>query len=586
MKQGVEDSMSGRTITGVGGWPTPDTLKCPGLTPEAPEMMKRARELPKKLAVFSYKEGNGCLWIALLGGTGTGKSTLFNLICGDSLSATGVERPKTTGPVAYAHRECDIEDGFPFASIAIERTSAVADASRPVTGSPGHLVVLEHERDDFVHLIWVDAPDVDSVAERNREIAADLCLLADVIVFVTSQEKYADEIPSKVLGRMIRDERSCFLVVNKVQPGFGKADVIELLRGQEIVVAENRTWALPRAPSAPAEWLSEDSSFRAFFADLLTELATEAASERRTMEQVRLGRKLGEELAALTGLLRAEDLAAQEWLARLSALYDQTTQGFLANEKDRFSERSRDYLKAEIRKLFAKYDVLARPRRAIQQIVLTPLRLLGLWREGNRDRHRKALLTVGHRVEVRPIRECIERFNRLVLEDLSPPSEEAPLFEALRRPGIPLRDQEIEGSLRDNQVKLAEWLEDRFEGLSHSMPPGKKWGMYSTSVLWGIIILAFETTVGGGFTVLDAALDSALAPFVTKGAVELFAYREIQKIARQLARRYQEGLLTIFELQRSRYEACLRSLLTPKEAQEQIDTLRKEFQGRTVAPTS
>ena len=87
----------------------------------------------------------------------------------------------------------------------------------------------------------------------------------------------------------------------------------------------------------------------------------------------------------------------------------------------------------------------------------------------------------------------------------------------------------------------------------------------------------------GGFA--DVCGDS-MATGVTKGAVELFAYREIQKIARQLARRYQEGLLTIFELQRSRYEACLRSLLTPKEAQEQIDTLRKEFQGRTVAPTS
>ena len=577
--------MSGRTITGVGGWPTPDTLKCPGLTPDAPEMMKTARELPKKLAVFSYKEENRCLWITLLGGTGTGKSTLFNLVCGDSLSATGVERPKTTGPVAYAHRGCEIEDGFPFAAISIERTSAEASASRPATGSPGHLLVLEHEREDFVHLIWVDAPDVDSVAEWNRMIAADLYLLADVIVFVTSQEKYADEIPSKVLGRMIRDERLCFLVVNKVQPGFGKADVIELLRSQEIAVDENRTWALPRAPSAPAEWLPEDSSFRAFFTDLLAELTTEAASEHRAMGQVRLGRELGEELAGLTRFLRAEDLAAQEWLAQLSSLYDRTTQGFLANERDRFSEGSRDYLKAEIRKLFARYDVLARPRRAIQQIVLTPLRLLGLWREGNRGRHRKALIMVGRRVDVRPIRECIERFNRLVLEDLSPPSEEAPLFGALRRPGIPLSDQEIEETLRNNQVKLAEWLEDSFEELSRSMPVRKKWGMYSTSILWGIIILAFETTVGGGFTVLDAALDSALAPFVTKGTVELFAYREIQKIARELARRYQEGLLTIFELQRSRYEACLRSLLTPKEIEGQIDTFRKEFQGRTVAST-
>jgi hypothetical protein len=546
-------------------------------------MMKAAQELPKKLTVFAYRERNECLWIAFLGGTGTGKSTLFNLICGDSLSATGVERPKTTGPVAYAQRGCDIEEGFPFASLSIERIRVGAEAPRPVTGSPGHLVVLEHERQDFAHLAWVDAPDVDSVAEWNREIAADLDLLADVIVFVTSQEKYADEIPSKILGRTIRDKRSCFLVVNKIQPGFGKADVIELLRAQGIAADENRTWALPRAPSTPAEWLPEDLSFRAFRTDLLAELTAEAAAERRAREQVRLGQELGAELAGLTELLRAEDLAAQEWLAQLSSLHDRTTQGFISHERDRFNERSRDYLKAEIRKLFAKYDVLARPRKAIQQIVLAPLRFLGFWRKGDRDRHREALEMVGRRADIRPIRECIERFNRLVLEDLSPHSEEAPLFEALRRPDIPLSDQEIEETLRDNQSELAVWLEDSFEELSHSMPLGKKWGMYSTSILWGIIILAFETTVGGGFTVLDAALDSALAPFVTKGTVELFAYREIRKIARELARRYQDGLLTIFDLQRSRYEACLRSLLTPKETQEQIETLRKEFRGRTVA---
>jgi hypothetical protein len=547
--------------------------------------MRLARELPKKLAVFSYKQGTGCLWIVLLGGTGTGKSTLFNLICGDSLSATGVERPKTTGPVAYVHRECDIEKGFPFTSISIERYSAVGNASRPVSGSPGRLTVLEHEREDFAHLLWVDAPDVDSVAERNREIAEDLYLLADVIVFVTSQEKYADETPSKVLAGMIRDKRSHFLVVNKVQTGFEEGDVVGLLRSQGIAIDDNRTWTIPRAPSAPVEWLPEDSSFKAFCTSLLDELATEVAPERRATEQARLGGDLREELSRLTELLGAEELAAQEWLVQLESLYQEIAHKFLATEKDRFTAKSRDYLRAEIRKLFAKYDVLARPRRALQRIVLAPLRFLGLMREGARGRHRQALVMVGRKADIRPIRECIEKFNRLALERLSPPSDEAPLYEALRHHGIPLSDQEIEAALQDNQQKLVKWLEETFQALSQGMPRSKKWGMYSTSVLWGILILAFETTVGGGFTVLDAALDSALAPFVTKGTVELFAYREIQKIARELAQRYQEGLLAILGLQRNRYEASLRALLTPKETLDEIYTLQKEFQARYPVPT-
>jgi hypothetical protein len=84
------------------------------------------------------------------------------------------------------------------------------------------------------------------------------------------------------------------------------------------------------------------------------------------------------------------------------------------------------------------------------------------------------------------------------------------------------------------------------------------------------LIIALEIVVGGGFSILDAALDSAIAPFVTKGAVELFAYHEIQKVARELARRYQEGLLSVMKEQEKRYGACLDSLLTADEVVEKL----------------
>ena len=120
------------------------------------------------------------------------------------------------------------------------------------------------------------------------------------------------------------------------------------------------------------------------------------------------------------------------------------------------------------------------------------------------------------------------------------------------------------------QERLEHWLENQFETLSQGISWSKKWGIYSTSILWGLLIVAFEIVVGGGFSVLDAAFDSAIAPFVTKGAVELFAYHEIQKVARELARRYQEGLLSVMKEQEKRYEACLDSLLTGREVVEKL----------------
>ena len=72
---------------------------------------------------------------------------------------------------------------------------------------------------------------------------------------------------------------------------------------------------------------------------------------------------------------------------------------------------------------------------------------------------------------------------------------------------------------------------------------------------------------------LDADLDSALAAFVTKGAVEAFAYHEIRKIAKELAIRYQEGLLSILRRQEERYVVCIQSLTTSPRTRKGLDGL-------------
>ena len=96
-------------------------IPCPGLTPGASEIRRLAHDLPKRISVHAYKTDTLCVWIVFAGGTGTGKSTLFNAACGRPLSGTGVERPRTGGPIAFASRECLSEKGFPRMSVRIER---------------------------------------------------------------------------------------------------------------------------------------------------------------------------------------------------------------------------------------------------------------------------------------------------------------------------------------------------------------------------------------------------------------------------------------------------------------------------------
>ncbi len=561
-------------------WPSGE-IRYPGLIAGAEEIQQLARALSKSGAVFSYKQLSSYLWVVFIGGTGTGKSTLFNTLCGTTLSGVGVERPKTTGPVLYAHRDCPVEEGFPFASIGIERRSA-DDSLLPATGSPGQLTVLEHVREDLSHIIVVDTPDLDSVESENRQIAEDLYLLSDIVVFVTSQEKYADDVPYQFFQRIIQEKKPAMFLLNKARKGLAKGEILSVFQNQGVSFDVERMWLIPYVFSSPAQAIPEQPSFHEFLLCFHEDTSGNRMDAFRKKEHSRLAGDLKRQADRLLDLLEQENRAARKWLTRLEALYRETAQNLIKEEKGRFAEKRKEYLGTEIRKLFAKYDVLAKPRRFIREVLLSPFRLLGFSREPARETRREELLRARQKTDLSSIRAAMEKFNRRVLEELSPRDRNSPLFSRLRESGAALTDEEITTRNREAQDELAAWLENTFQELSRSIPEGKKWGIYTTSILWGVLILSFETVLGGGFSLLDAALDSALAPFVTKGAVELFAYHEIQKIARELAKRYQEGLVSTVLHQRERYEQRLKSLMTPRETLAALEEFALDMEKNSV----
>jgi hypothetical protein len=247
--------------------------------------------------------------------------------------------------------------------------------------------------------------------------------------------------------------------------------------------------------------------------------------------------------------------------------------------KSRYEEENKSEIKKEVRRIFNKYDVLAKPRRYISNLISLPFRFLGFLPQGQfTEKKDEELLDARSKVDNSPIIAAMDSMNRSVFEKLSPADPSAPLFNALREEKRTMRGEEVLEKIRKKQEELAYWLGETFRTLAAGIPTGKKIGIYSASILWGTVILSFETVLGGGITLLEAAFDSVFAPFLTKGSVELFAYGELKRITLELNDKYEKALMSILEEQKSRYMASLCEVLTPDHVLTSLYRLRGELE--------
>jgi GTP-binding protein EngB required for normal cell division len=144
------------------------------------------------------QRGEQVVVAALCGGTGSGKSSLFNEIAGVELSATGVRRPVTDDPVALI-----------------------------VGDEPGSASVLDWlgvrrrhripEREDLpAGLVLVDLPDHDSVVSGHREQVDAFVERVDVMVWVVDPLKYAQaRLHDGYLARLAEHAEVVIVVMNR-----------------------------------------------------------------------------------------------------------------------------------------------------------------------------------------------------------------------------------------------------------------------------------------------------------------------------------------------------------------------------------
>ncbi len=158
---------------------------------ERRSLIKTADDLLEKLAAVEGRH----LTVGLLGGTGVGKSSLMNALAGAPISSVSHRRPHTDHVIVYRHQD-----------------------SPPVPVQPADVLPwreILHQADPVRHVLLSDLPDFDSLLAAHRESVLAFLGNLDLLVWVTSPEKYADRRFYEFLKHAPKAGENFFFVLNK-----------------------------------------------------------------------------------------------------------------------------------------------------------------------------------------------------------------------------------------------------------------------------------------------------------------------------------------------------------------------------------
>ena len=133
--------------------------------------------------------------VVLGGSSGAGKSTIFNSLAGEEMSPATVIRPTTRMPYIAVHPDdAEVMEGH-----ALLDMGRVVNPANAISG-----------------VVLIDAPDLDSVDEANRELSRRLLDAADIWLFVTTSARYGDQMAWQMLRDAHRRGMTCAVLLNRV----------------------------------------------------------------------------------------------------------------------------------------------------------------------------------------------------------------------------------------------------------------------------------------------------------------------------------------------------------------------------------
>ncbi|WP_026540230.1 dynamin family protein [Paenarthrobacter nicotinovorans] len=313
---------------------------------DAPEARQWIRESLAQLDDYiipRYRSLDAPLLAVVGGSTGAGKSTLVNALVGYPVTRAGAIRPTTRQPILLHHpQDAGWFEGHRILP-SLERIRGTV-SSRPVPATEAgaapdaqaitSLVLVGH---DAVPqgIALLDAPAVDSISDDNRRLAGQLLAAADLWVFVTTANRYADAVPWRLLLDAASRDITVAVVLDRVPAAAEeevRADLKAMLDRQGLAEAE--LFVVPESALDDLGMLPDESvaALREWLAALAANAAGRADVARRTLNGA--VKAVGVRLEGIAGAASAQDAAADELRKMCVLEYEDALSRILEATKD------------------------------------------------------------------------------------------------------------------------------------------------------------------------------------------------------------------------------------------------------------
>jgi GTP-binding protein EngB required for normal cell division len=171
--------------------------------------------------------------VALAGATGSGKSSIFNMVAGIELARVGVRRPTTGEPLACVWGTQGVSPLLEWLGIPLRHRI------------PKESILDSGEDDALDGLVLLDLPDNDSTELSHRAQVDRLVEMVDLFVWVLDPQKYADAVLHERYLRPLSGHAAVTVIVLNQVDLLSPDDLDECLSDLRRLLVED---GLPKVP--------------------------------------------------------------------------------------------------------------------------------------------------------------------------------------------------------------------------------------------------------------------------------------------------------------------------------------------------